>query len=508
MQFTGFLVAIYARLSKDRSGLSENVQIQLREGEDYVEDNGGEVSLRFNDDDKSASKYTKKPRPDYERLVAAIERGEVEMIVVTEMTRLYRRMEQLLELIKMAERTRLKGIWTTDGIGYDLRTPEGIHAAIAAVNNAMLESAKNSKRTKRKKKARAQAGRPGGGTRAYGYEGAIKDEYGNVLNRSRVNVAFVEDEVHVIMRCVKRALAGEHQNTILYDLNREGIPSAQGGQWGIGNLRKILTKMRYVIFDDTDPERRGTLVHDGIEYRAEWPGIITREQHALLVARLDEANPRYKPHTRVKAREYLYTGRVVCGNCGGIMYGSARKETGKTSYQRRYRCRKIDNYGNIVGCGKVFRAADPLEDFVTEAVLYRFDTPEVAEALAPKADGGETSELVAMLAQQRQHRKDVVAEYGRGEHARDDYKIMLAAADEKIEATEERLAKLLDTQTVEYLPINQPLREAWEQASNDWRASVSGLIVEKIVVLPGRPGNSRYKEWRFNPESVQIVWKV
>ena len=161
MQFTGFLVAIYARLSKDRSGLSENVQIQLREGEDYVEDNGGEVSLRFNDDDKSASKYTKKPRPDYERLVAAIERGEVEMIVVTEMTRLYRRMEQLLELIKMAERTRLKGIWTTDGIGYDLRTPEGIHAAIAAVNNAMLESAKNSKRTKRKKKAQGSSGTSG-----------------------------------------------------------------------------------------------------------------------------------------------------------------------------------------------------------------------------------------------------------------------------------------------------------------------------------------------------------
>jgi site-specific DNA recombinase len=52
--------------------------------------------------------------------------------------------------------------------------PEGIHAAMAAANNAMLESAKNSKRGKRKKKARAEQGRFMGGTRALGYEGPKK----------------------------------------------------------------------------------------------------------------------------------------------------------------------------------------------------------------------------------------------------------------------------------------------------------------------------------------------
>jgi hypothetical protein len=87
MQFIDLLIALYARLSEDRSGLSENVHIQLREGEEFVEDNGVTVSLRFSDDDKGASKFSKKPRPDYDRLVAAIERGEVEIIVVTEMTR-------------------------------------------------------------------------------------------------------------------------------------------------------------------------------------------------------------------------------------------------------------------------------------------------------------------------------------------------------------------------------------------------------------------------------------
>jgi site-specific DNA recombinase len=159
------LIAIYARLSKDRSGLSENVHIQLREGRAFVDESGGRVAVEFEDNDISASDYSTKSREDYDRLLAAIERGEVEVIVVTEMTRLYRRLEELLELIKMAERTRLRGIWTTDGTGYDLSTPEGIHAAIAAVNNARLESAKISKRLKRKKAARAQEGRFNGGGR-------------------------------------------------------------------------------------------------------------------------------------------------------------------------------------------------------------------------------------------------------------------------------------------------------------------------------------------------------
>jgi len=70
----------------------------------------------------------------------------------------------------MAERTRLRGIWTTDDVSYDLSTPEGIHAAIAAVNNAMLESAKLSKRQRRKKAAQARAGKPSGGSRAAGFE--------------------------------------------------------------------------------------------------------------------------------------------------------------------------------------------------------------------------------------------------------------------------------------------------------------------------------------------------
>jgi DNA invertase Pin-like site-specific DNA recombinase len=505
MQFTSLLIALYARLSKDRSGLSENVQIQLREGEEYVDDNDGTVSLRFNDDDISASKFSTKPRPDYDRLIAAIERGEIEVIVVTEMSRLYRRIEELIDLIKMAEHTKLRGIWTTDGTGYDLGTPEGIHAAIAAVNNAMLESAKLSKRGKRKKKARAEAGRYLGGTRAYGYEGSLKDKNGNILNRGRINVALIDHEAEVIKTCVARVIAGDRETTLVNALNDRGIPAPQGGQWCYGNIRGILTKKRYVIFDDNDPQQRGTATYNGQEFQAVWPGLITREQHALMTARFAEVAAEHRSYRRVHRRSYLLTGTTCCGNCGRLMIGSSQPRQSGIS-QRQYRCRRRDQYGNLVGCGNC-RLADPTEDLVVEAVLERLNAPEVAQALTVQRDDSGVSSAVEEVAARRQYRRKLVAEYGRGEHSKEDYKIMLAAADEALEAAEAKRDKYLSSQTVAQLPTDKALREVWDDASNDWRAEIIKIVVEKVIILPGRPGSMRYKEWRFNPAHIQIVWK-
>src|SRR3712207_9143163 len=64
--------------------------------------------LSHSDDDLSASRYSTKPRPGYAALLADITADRVEVIVVTEMTRLYRRLEELLELIRLAETTALR----------------------------------------------------------------------------------------------------------------------------------------------------------------------------------------------------------------------------------------------------------------------------------------------------------------------------------------------------------------------------------------------------------------
>jgi Resolvase, N terminal domain len=183
----------YARLSRDRRKKSENVGIQLREDRLFIEDQEWEHGGEYKDRDITASEFGTKTRDDYLRMVEDIknwpDREGIEIklvIVVTEMPRLYRQLE-----------------------GYDLSTPEGYHRAVGAVNNARLESMRASKRQLRKKLAQAAQDKYMSGQRRYGFEGPIKDEHGNIINRDRINIAEVPEEIAHWFDWFNRILATE-----------------------------------------------------------------------------------------------------------------------------------------------------------------------------------------------------------------------------------------------------------------------------------------------------------
>lgn len=158
-------VAIYARLSRDNSGISENVDIQILECREHAQEHGWTVVGVFSDSDISASKYSTKLRPGYHTMITALKNDGFEAVLVTEMTRLYRRLDELQELMRLAERSSLIYIIAIDETSYDLSTGQGIHNAVSAVNNAMMESRKISDRVRRKFRARAKSGLPHGGSR-------------------------------------------------------------------------------------------------------------------------------------------------------------------------------------------------------------------------------------------------------------------------------------------------------------------------------------------------------
>jgi site-specific DNA recombinase len=99
--------AIYARLSIEREASSDNIGTQIAECRGHIEDQGWTLACIFSDSDVSASHYSKKPRPGYNQLLEAVRSGVVECIVITEMPRLYRRLEELLELMYLGETTAL-----------------------------------------------------------------------------------------------------------------------------------------------------------------------------------------------------------------------------------------------------------------------------------------------------------------------------------------------------------------------------------------------------------------
>lgn len=474
------MATVYARLSKDRSGLSENVGIQEREGRAHAASEGWPVEDVFHDNDISASKYSTKPRPGYEALLEQVKAGKIETIIVTEMTRLYRRMEELLVLIKLAETTKLKKIAVTDGTGYNLSTGEGIFNAVSAVNTAMLESRKISDRLKRKKKATAEAGKFHGGGRPYGYEAD--------------GVTIKEPEAEVIREVARRLIGGEGMSDIVRDLNARNVPTANGFQWRLANIWRVVHNKRLI----------GIREHNGLEYPAVWMPIYSVETYRLIEAQLKSRRRSHYGVTR-GARRYVLTGFTYCGNCGGLMYGNAAgSDKGRV---RRYVCKQYDNSMNKVGCGKVFRSADPLETFIKDAIFYRLQTTQLAELLNAD-ERPDVAPLVADYETRKSKLDELVDDYASGLLNRQQFAAAKSVAENALEETRQELARVQAQLTGLSLPPGQTLEQAWEVRGIQWRNSFVKLLIEKVVVNPGHPGSHLYKTWRFNPDDIQVVWKV
>lgn len=470
--------AIYARLSIEREASSDNVETQIEECEAHIEEQGWTVTCIFSDSDISASRYSKKPRPGYGQLLEAVRAGEVECIVITEMPRLYRRLEELLELMHLAETTALKRIETTDGNYYDLSSGMGVHNAVAAVNTAVLESRRTSDRMKRKRRAEAKAGKSHGGHRPYGY-----DKGGMTVN---------EAEADVIREAAQLVLAGEPVLGVVRILNEREVPTAQGGKWYNRNLEQILTSRRIA----------GIRTHNGSEYPAAWPAIISEaDSDRLRLILTDRRIPRGR-----MPRTYLLSRMCYCGLCGKPLI------SGSHSGRRKYFCRHFDSSDNVHGCGKIVRSAEPVEMLVAEAVLYRCDSPEVAASLR---DSGQPEVGALMDEYNARKRKlsELVEDYASGLLNREQLTQAKAVVEEALERTRSRLAKLESGRALASIPADKTIREAWEGGSLVWRRSLISLLVEKVVIQPSWPGGRRWQApdgrvFAFDPAAVQIVWRV
>jgi hypothetical protein len=142
--------------------------------------------------DNDLSAWTGKRRPDYEQMLSDIRAGKVDAVIVwheDRLTRLPRELEEFAD-------TCLKA---------------GV----------------------------AQGGRPNGGRRPYGYEGAVHDAHGAILNRDRAYKAIVPTEAERIREAAERVLAGESVRSVAKDWNEQEVPTPNGGElWNQGNLKR------------------------------------------------------------------------------------------------------------------------------------------------------------------------------------------------------------------------------------------------------------------------------
>ncbi len=83
----GMRAVVYTRVSSDPNERGRSVTEQEAECRAVCERNGWAVAAVYSDNDRSASRYATKSRPEYRNLVRHIESGAADVVVVWESSR-------------------------------------------------------------------------------------------------------------------------------------------------------------------------------------------------------------------------------------------------------------------------------------------------------------------------------------------------------------------------------------------------------------------------------------
>jgi site-specific DNA recombinase len=477
--------APYARISREDEGNVDNTDIQIDEDQDFIDRQGWECVGVYVDDNKSA--YAKRRRPRYEALLADIQANKIDVIVCTELSRLNRRLWHSIDLFRMAETTSLRYIATTDGGGLDLSTPEGIQNAIKLAMEAENESRRTSQRMKRKHRVRAKDGKANGGFRPFGHQRTGKGE-----------LSVYEPEAVIVREVVRRLLDGESGRSVLHDLRRREVKTTTGKDIHASDLVRIIES----------PRLCGLRTHLGTLHESEYiEPIICREdwEQLQIVWRARSAN------RGVQSKRYLLSGIVVCGQCDTPMVGRNWHDTRSGKVYQRYICPKDESYHHKPGCGKVFRNAEPIDLLVTEAVLYRLDSPEFLAALGTQTNEAELQDLLNQRQAKIAKRDSLYSDYLADVISRELWLRGQGELEEMIESINRQLASMQSGRSLARIPLDGTLREVWAGADLDFKRDLIKLLIAKIVVLPGRTQKTvelNGRSFRFDPSLIQIVWEV
>lgn len=467
--------ALYLRQSLDKTGDELGIQRQQAECERLAAQRGYSVAHIVTDNSVSAS--TGK-RPGYDRLLSLIEARQIEVVVVYRLDRLLRRLTDLEALIQLSERTGVQ-VATVQG-DLDLTTSTGrlIGRILASVARGEVET--KSERHKLANAQKAAAGKPHGSRRPYGYEADL--------------VTLYEPEAALLREMGRRVIAGHSYKEVGWWMNAQGHTTTLGKSWYPVTVRNMLLKKRY----------GGIREYKGAEYPAVWQAVFDaatweRLQLTMKLRRQDDDAPR--------ARKYLLTGLVYCGKCGLPLNGATKRDHPGRPLRRTYHCRVQGDTRRERGCGGVVRNADALEDWIKEAVIYRLDSPGLAELLSKASDDAELRAALGARQAQEQRLRGLAKDYGSGLLTR----AMLSEAKLSAEVELDRLNKQVATlqrshQANSLIPAALSVREAWDSSDSDeWRRQLLRLVIKQIRLLPGVT-KPVYKQWRFDPNLVEVDW--
>lgn len=522
MKLNGLRCALYVRRSKEEHQAA-SIEVQTEEGARYIAKHGGLLAPGhiFADADHGRAEFKK--RPALAAVLNGAQRGEFDVVVVRDETRLGGDMIRTTLLIQELLDAGIRVIYYFND--EEVKIEGATDKVVISLRNyaSEIEREKISQRTHEHLLTKARRGLNVGG-RVYGYDNIeVKD--GD--RRVRVEYKINEKEAEIVREIFRRYSEGEGLRTIAKDLNARGIKPPKAGKrgtgsWAFTSIREMVRRERYrgvLIWGKKEKTYKGGTKVRVDRPKEEWVTLHVPELRIVDDALWTAVQARHEGRKRVTGStaygprpRYLLSGIARCAECGGPI----KANNGRVSYEtvKVYACAWHRDRGSAVCANGLRRPVEAVDRAMTEWLHGNVLREEViAEALRElrrrlaeraKTTGSEVPELEAQV-------RAVKAEIDRlGEAllASDEKPAsvmkMIAEREKRLSSLEARLAAIRTAPSVLDVEVRRiekeahrrldTLRELLSRNPDEARKALSSLLKSPLRFTPVEvPEGKRYR---------------
>jgi DNA invertase Pin-like site-specific DNA recombinase/ssDNA-binding Zn-finger/Zn-ribbon topoisomerase 1 len=364
----------YERLSRDDEAVGDSLSIQNQKMllDDYASKNGYGELTHIADDGWSGTRWD---RPGIVRLMEEVERGNVGLCLVKDMSRLGRDHLRVGLLLEQFRERGVRFIAVNDGV--DTSKNDDDFTPFRNIINEWV-ARDTSRKIRAVNEARTKDGKHVTGAVPYGYLRDPNEKSKWVLD---------ETAAPIVRRIFEGVIGGKTVSQIANELSAEGVliptahwqevgagmrsfPNADPTKWSASTVIAILRKQEYMgwcVLNKTVKEtykskRKPAAPEDMLVFKNAHPAIVDEEMWTV-VQRL--RGTRRRPE-RIEGEPNPLTGILYCSDCGHKMYHKQGRTDKTHKPHHEYCCSSYRHYSR--SCTMHYIRVVVIEEILLEAI--------------------------------------------------------------------------------------------------------------------------------------------
>jgi site-specific DNA recombinase len=494
-------VAEKRQIAKKQAPASLSIRAQVAAAEELAAERGWPKLRWFIDDGVSASIVGK--RPEFEKLIQAIESGEVDTILARDDDRFLRHPRELENNLPEWEKRGICAYYTEDESVIDFSTPKGPKEARDAVSGARYEGQRKSRRQKANNKFRYENGLPYVRRVPFG-NNTVTDDDGNLT--------LVPDapKDEAIREAARKVLSGASLASVAREWNERGFRTYNGNEFSYESVKIVLTNPVVKAVREYRPysvltglTRKEQNAQRPKVRKGNWEPILDDDTWEAVYNKL---NARHKQGgSRVR---FLGSGIYYCGECyqegsedNPILYSkwspSARSGDDRN---RRYRCEHSRS-------GKYHSTTDAneIDEFIEVLTAMTLQEPGAYESMF----GGtviDTAGLEAHRERLKSRRASLARTLAKGYISEEDFEGSAREITKELDGISDQLAKVAaERESAERFIDMAKVAERWGDAGIEIKREAVKRLFGRIVIDPEEPdGTSTVRTW--NRTGAVVEW--